>query len=98
MRISSSEDQFNANAGKYAASDVHRAGPSLSVLLDLAAPVAGDYALDVATGTGHTALAVARYVKSVVGLDIASNMLEQARRLGIEQGISNCEFVVVRLE
>ena len=93
MPISSSKDQFNANARKYAVSDVHRAGPSLPVLLDLAAPSLEDYALDVATGTGHTALAVARCVKRVVGLDIASRMLEQARRLATEQGISNCEFL-----
>ena len=93
MPISSSKDQFNANAAKYAASDVHRAGPSLPVLLALAAPASHDCALDVATGTGHTALAVARYVKKGVGLDIASKMLEQARGLAIEQGILNCEFV-----
>src|SRR5262245_36512929 len=93
MPISSSKDQFNANARKYALSDVHRAGPSLPVLLDLAAPSPVDYALDVATGTGHTALAVARRVKGAVGLDIAPKMLEQARRLAIEQGISNCEFM-----
>jgi len=93
MPIFSSKEQFNANAGKYAVSDVHRAGPSLPALLDLAAPVAGDSALDVATGTGHTALAVARYVKQMTGLDLASKMLEQAKRLAIEQGISNCEFV-----
>jgi ubiquinone/menaquinone biosynthesis C-methylase UbiE len=93
MTVSSSKDQFNANAGKYAVSDVHRAGPSLPVLLALAAPASDDYALDVATGTGHTALAVARYVKKGIGLDIASKMLDQARTLAIEQGISNCEFV-----
>jgi ubiquinone/menaquinone biosynthesis C-methylase UbiE len=93
MPISSSKNQFNANARKYAVSDVHRAGPSLPVLLDLAAPLSEDYALDVATGTGHTALVVARCVKRAVGLDIASKMLEQARSLAIEQGITNCEFV-----
>jgi ubiquinone/menaquinone biosynthesis C-methylase UbiE len=93
MTIAFSKDQFNANAGKYAVSDVHRAGPSLPVLLELAAPVAGDCALDVATGTGHSALAIARYVKSEIGLDIAPKMLEQAKRLANEQGISNCEFV-----
>jgi len=91
--ISSSEDQFNANAGKYAVSDVHRAGPSLPVLLEYAAPKLEDFALDVATGTGHTALAVARYVRRVIGLDLASKMLQQARRLAIERGISNCEFI-----
>jgi ubiquinone/menaquinone biosynthesis C-methylase UbiE len=90
---SSSRDQFNAHAKKYAVSDVHRAGPSLPVLLDFAAPTPKDEALDVATGTGHTALAVARYVRKAVGLDIASKMLEQARRLAMERGISNTEFI-----
>jgi ubiquinone/menaquinone biosynthesis C-methylase UbiE len=93
MPIFSSKEQFNAHAEKYAASDVHRAGPSLPALLDLAVPVAGDCALDVATGTGHTALAVARYVKQMTGLDLSSKMLEQAKRLATEQGISNCQFV-----
>ena len=91
--ISSSSDQFNANAAKYAVSDVHRTGPSLQVLLELAAPVRDDCALDVATGTGHTALAVARLVKRAVGVDIAMKMLEQAKKLATEQGISNCKFV-----
>ncbi|MBV8225435.1 MAG: hypothetical protein JO232_09640, partial [Verrucomicrobia bacterium] len=58
----SSKDQFDGNAEKYAASEVHRAGPSLPVLLTLASPQESDEALDVATGTGHTALAVARRV------------------------------------
>jgi ubiquinone/menaquinone biosynthesis C-methylase UbiE len=93
MPITSSKDQFNANAGKYAVSDVHRAGPSLPVLLELAAPVSSDHALDVATGAGHTALAVARFVKKAVGVDIASKMLEQARELANKRGISNTEFV-----
>ena len=35
MMTRSSKDQFDANADKYAVSDVHRAGPSLPVLLEL---------------------------------------------------------------
>jgi len=93
MRTRSSKDQFNANADKYASSDVHRAGPSLPVLLELARPIRSDQSLDVATGTGHTALAVARLVAKTIGIDIAPKMLEQARRLAAEQAISNCEFV-----
>lgn len=93
MRSISSKDQFNANADKYAVSDVHRAGPSLPVLLALAKPVVEDQSLDVATGTGHTALAVARFVSKTIGIDIAPKMLEQARRLAAEQGISNCSFM-----
>jgi ubiquinone/menaquinone biosynthesis C-methylase UbiE len=93
MTSRSSKDQFNANAEKYAVSDVHRAGPSLPVLLALAQPVQSDQSLDVATGTGHTALAVARFVAKTIGIDIAPKMLEQARRLAAEQGISNCTFI-----
>ncbi len=93
MTTRSSKEQFDANAGKYAVSDVHRSGPSLPVLLELARPVQSDQSLDVATGTGHTALAVARLVAKSVGIDIAPKMLEQARRLAAEQGVSNCEFV-----
>jgi ubiquinone/menaquinone biosynthesis C-methylase UbiE len=93
MTTRSSKDQFDANAAKYAVSDVHRAGPSLPVLLELARPVQSDLSLDVATGTGHTALAVALLVAKTIGIDIAPKMLEQARRLATEQGVSNCEFV-----
>ncbi len=88
MTPRSSKDQFNANAEKYAVSDVHRAGPSLPVLLALAQPVPSDQSLDVATGTGHTALAVARFVAKTIGIDIAPKMLEQARRLAAEQAVS----------
>jgi ubiquinone/menaquinone biosynthesis C-methylase UbiE len=93
MTTRSSKDQFDANAAKYATSDVHRAGPSLPVLLELARPVQSDQSLDVATGTGHTALAVARLVAKTIGIDIAPKMLEQARQLAADQGITNCEFV-----
>jgi ubiquinone/menaquinone biosynthesis C-methylase UbiE len=93
MTTRSSKDQFDANADKYATSDVHRAGPSLAVLLELARPGPSDLSLDVATGTGHTALAVARLVARTIGIDIAPKMLEQARRLATEQAIQNCEFV-----
>jgi ubiquinone/menaquinone biosynthesis C-methylase UbiE len=93
MKPQSSREQFDWNAEKYATSDVHRAGPSLPVLLVLASPRESDEALDVATGTGHTALAVAPQVKKVTGIDIASKMLEQARRLAAEQKISNCTFM-----
>jgi ubiquinone/menaquinone biosynthesis C-methylase UbiE len=93
MTTRSSKDQFDANADKYASSDVHRAGPSLPVLLEFARPIPSDESLDVATGTGHTALAVARLVARTVGIDIAPRMLEQARRLAAEMAIPNCQFM-----
>jgi SAM-dependent methyltransferase len=84
---------FDLNARRYAESPVHQAGPSLAVLLRLAQPGPGDLALDVATGTGHTALAVAEHASEVIGLDVSSKMLAEARRLATEQGRGNVRFI-----
>jgi ubiquinone/menaquinone biosynthesis C-methylase UbiE len=93
MTTKSSKEQFDRNAEKYATSHVHRSGPSLPVLLELARPEETDQALDIATGTGHTAIAVAQHVRKAIGIDIAPKMLEQARRLATDQGRTNCEFI-----
>ena len=69
MTTQSSKDQFDRNAEKYATSHVHRSGPSLPVLLELARPEEADEALDVATGTGHTAIAVSHHVRKAIGLE-----------------------------
>ncbi|MBV9999691.1 MAG: methyltransferase domain-containing protein [Verrucomicrobia bacterium] len=84
---------FDLNARRYAESPVHRAGPSLPVLLRLAQPGPEDVVLDVATGTGHTALAVAEYAAEVIGLDVSTKMLAEAGRLAAEQGRGNVRFV-----
>ena len=91
--MSSSRDQFNKQAALYATSPVHRFGPSLPVLVEMAAPRPVDLVLDVATGTGNTALALAPLVLRVVGLDVASAMLEQARARAQAEKIENAEFV-----
>lgn len=90
---SSSRDQFNAHADQYAASEVHRHGPSLPVLLEYAAPTQEDRALDVATGTGNTAHALSPLVGEVVGLDLAGAMLAHARQRAQEGGQTNASFV-----
>jgi SAM-dependent methyltransferase len=89
----SSDVQFNANAEKYAASHVHKFGPSLPVLLEMAQPNLNDRALDVATGTGNTALTIAPFVSSVIGLDMAVKMLEQAKKRALEEGFTNTDFL-----
>ncbi len=94
----SSREQFDRNAEKYAASAVHQSGPSLPVLLALAEPQPTDRALDVATGTGHTALALAPHVAHVTGLDVSPRMLEQARRLATEAGAAQAQFQEGRAE
>jgi ubiquinone/menaquinone biosynthesis C-methylase UbiE len=89
----SSDQQFNALAEKYATSHVHKFGPSLPVLLELAAPTSSDTVLDVATGTGNTALAIAPHVSSVIGLDMAVKMLEQGQKRALEEGHTNASFL-----
>lgn len=89
----SSEQQFGAHAAKYASSEVHRSGPSLPVLLDFAAPTAQDTALDVATGTGNTALALSPHVAQVTGLDLTEAMLDHARERAGAEGLANVSFL-----
>lgn len=84
--------QFNAHASLYAASEVHRSGPSLPVLLEYAGPSPEDMALDVATGTGNTALALAPFVSQVIGLDLAEGMLAHARERAEREGLANATF------
>jgi ubiquinone/menaquinone biosynthesis C-methylase UbiE len=91
--MSSSRDQFNKQAALYATSPVHRSGPSLPILVELAAPKSVDLALDVATGTGNTALALAPLVLRAIGLDVASGMLDQARARAQAENIQNVEFI-----
>jgi len=49
-------------------------------LVALASPAAGTRALDVATGTGDIAFAVAARGARVIGLDVTERMIELARR------------------
>jgi SAM-dependent methyltransferase len=48
----------------------------------------GERVLDVACGTGNLALPAARADADVVGLDIAPNLLDTARRRAAEEGLS----------
>ncbi|MEE6208808.1 methyltransferase domain-containing protein [Salarchaeum sp. III] len=55
--------------------------------------LAGDETvLDLATGTGAIALAVADAAGRVVGRDISEGMMEEARAKAAERGVSNVEF------
>lgn len=63
-------------------------------MLDLAQPKPTDIALDVATGTGNTALALAPCVSRVVGVDLTREMLDQARRITAERKVANAAWVL----
>lgn len=82
-------EQFGAEAQAYVSSKVHAQGASLARLLELVEPQPRWQVLDIATGTGHTAMAFAPYVAKVVATDITPEMLAQAKRLAEERGLQN---------
>lgn len=84
--------QFGRQASWYTVSDVHRESTGLTELLRFAAPFSGARALDIATGTGFTALAIAPPCRRVIGLDLTLGMVREARRLARERGVSNVLF------
>jgi len=83
---------FGARAAFYATSASHTDPVVLSRLVALAAPEPHWTALDIATGTGHTALAIAEHVRAVAAADLTFEMLMQAERLRASRGISNVSF------
>lgn len=85
------QKQFGAAAADYAASAVHASGPSLARLVVLVSPQRDWRALDVATGAGHAALALALHVGRVIASDITEEMLAEAAKLAAARGLANVE-------
>ena len=85
------QKQFGAAAADYAASAVHASGPSLARLIAMVRPQPGWQVLDVATGAGHTALALAPLVDRVVASDITDEMLAQTAKLAAARQLRNIE-------
>jgi ubiquinone/menaquinone biosynthesis C-methylase UbiE len=73
------QQQFGANADKYAMSAVHARGESLARLVELTQPHSDWATLDVSTGAGHTALTFAPHVARVIAVDLTHEMLTTVR-------------------
>jgi ubiquinone/menaquinone biosynthesis C-methylase UbiE len=86
--------RFAKSAANYVTSAFHADPTRLEEVVALCEPRPEDDVLDVATGTGHVALALAPHVHQVVGLDLTPEMLAQAEKLTAERGIENVEWVV----
>jgi SAM-dependent methyltransferase len=78
---------FGAHAQAYVQSAGHRGGPDLDRVVALAGEPCGR-ALDVATGGGHTALALAREGWEVVASDMTGQMLRTAGRFLRDEGFA----------
>jgi ubiquinone/menaquinone biosynthesis C-methylase UbiE len=85
---------FAPVAANYARAAFHTSSERLREVIELANPTATDLVLDVATGTGNTALALAPLVRRVIGLDLTREMLDEARRVTAERDIVNADWVL----
>src|SRR6185295_9562116 len=63
-------------------------------MIELAMPTGHEVALDVASGWGFVALAVAPRVRSVIGIDLTPEMVELAKKLAEGISTSNVDFQV----
>ncbi|MBI2856515.1 MAG: methyltransferase domain-containing protein [Chloroflexi bacterium] len=84
-----SQEQFGRQARFYSESLVHSSGESLQVVQEWASRGRYERAVDIGTGTGFTAFAVAPYVRHILASDITPAMLEEARRLADQRGVDN---------
>ena len=81
--------QFGAHAQNYVSSPDHSKGDSLDRLVSVVQPQPNWRVLDVATGGGHTALALAPHVGEVMATDITGEMLAAAERFIRGKGVEN---------
>jgi ubiquinone/menaquinone biosynthesis C-methylase UbiE len=80
------QEQFGAIAAAYVTSPGHAAGEDLDRLVAWGRALAPARVLDVATGGGHTALALAGVARHVTAYDVTEPMLRAARGLLRERG------------
>jgi ubiquinone/menaquinone biosynthesis C-methylase UbiE len=83
---------FGTHAGGYAKSQSHAHGSDLAALVEGLGLKPTDVALDVATGTGFTAAALAPHVKHVTGIDVTIEMLDEAKKLARAENLANIGF------
>jgi ubiquinone/menaquinone biosynthesis C-methylase UbiE len=86
------EHFFGRHAEDYSKSKSHAHGEDLSVLLRALETKKSEVALDVATGTGFTALGLSRAVGHVTGIDVTEEMLGEARILAAKERATNVRF------
>jgi len=90
--MSTPAEQFDRVAAAYATSGVHARGADLGMLAEMLRPHPEGRLLDLGTGAGHAALAVAPLVGHVYAVDVSQQMLATAARLAAERLVANISF------
>jgi ubiquinone/menaquinone biosynthesis C-methylase UbiE len=83
---------FGERAAFYTTSPAHTDPQVLARVVELARPHQDWIALDIATGSGHTAFALAPHVREIFAIDITPEMLREAESLQAERSINNVTF------
>jgi ubiquinone/menaquinone biosynthesis C-methylase UbiE len=83
---------FAQRASFYTTSPAHTDKTVLDRVVELARPKPIDLVLDVATGTGHTAFALAPHVHQVIAIDLTPEMIAQGEKLKAASAMQNVEF------
>jgi ubiquinone/menaquinone biosynthesis C-methylase UbiE len=91
-------EEFTRQAGEYAAAPVIRDLDHIEKLVNVVNPTADARVLEVATGPGHVALAFARIVREVIGVDLTEAPLKIAERMRAERGLNNVSFRIGDVE
>ena len=84
--------QFSMEARTYTGTAKFRHAEKAQPMIELAKPGGEEEVLDVASGWGFVSLAFAPLVRSVVGLDLTPEMIDLAKKLAAERGVSNVDY------
>jgi SAM-dependent methyltransferase len=90
--------RFGRTAEAYVRSAGHAGGPDLERILNWAQAIGPRRALDIATGGGHTALALAGVAANVVATDLTEPMLRAARAFIAARSASVVRFAACDVE
>jgi ubiquinone/menaquinone biosynthesis C-methylase UbiE len=88
--VRDAQEQFGRTAENYLTSAVHANEAALARIVEVVRPDGGRV-LDVATGAGHTAFALAPHVEKVIATDLTGEMLRVTRRTAAERSLPNVE-------
>ena len=90
--------QFGQQAASYAGSLIHSSGQSLEAVTEYAAMGRYPVAVELGSGAGFTAFALADFADYALATDIAPQMVAEAGRLAQERGVSNVGMALVEAE
>ena len=93
-----SQQQFGAQALEYSKSRTFHAGADLDAIVSMAQGIHCDYAVDIGSGAGFTAFAVAPFATTTLATDLALPMLQHATENAASRGLKNVVPALVAAE